>query len=161
RLDLDRRRRPSSEDIEQIVVHSLFADAAAAAVVLPRDEAGGGPVVTGGPSDPAHGDGGGLEVIDVVSVTAAASVEHMTWRITYHGFRMRLAEGVPALLGQHVRGAVTELLEAHGLSLDQVEGFAVHPGGVAILRAVADGLGLDEGDLAASYDILREYGNCS
>ncbi|WP_305775651.1 3-oxoacyl-[acyl-carrier-protein] synthase III C-terminal domain-containing protein, partial [Protofrankia sp. BMG5.30] len=56
---------------------------------------------------------------------------------------------------------VTTLLAAHGHTLDDVDGWAIHPGGARILRVVADQLQLSEEATAPSYDILREYGNCS
>jgi predicted naringenin-chalcone synthase len=37
----------------------------------------------------------------------------------------------------------------------------VHPGGRRILEVVTEQLELDEDALAASYDVLRDFGNCS
>ena len=42
-----------------------------------------------------------------------------------------------------------------------VAGWAVHPGGRRILEVVADRLGLDDEQMAPSYDVLARRGNCS
>lgn len=128
-------------DTEQVVSHALFSDAAVAVVVRP--------------SAP------GLSVVDVRSVTDVAHAGHMTWDVTDLGFRMGLSAAVPDVLAAHVRGAVDDLLAAHGLAIPDVAGWAVHPGGPRILDVVRDRLGIDEAELTASRTVLREHGNCS
>ena len=54
-----------------------------------------------------------------------------------------------------------DLLGRNGLTLDDVAGWAVHPGGRRILEVVEEQLGLDERAMAPSYRVLRDYGNCS
>jgi predicted naringenin-chalcone synthase len=131
------------ESVEQMLVHALFADAAAAVVVTP--EAGTG----------------GLEVIDITTVTDTATADMMTWDIGELGFRMGLSPEVPAVVGRQVGPAVQSLLRAHGLTMTDVRGWAIHPGGPAILDAVRDALELSAEAMAPSRGVLREYGNCS
>ena len=128
-------------DLQQIVSHALFSDAAAAVVVMP--------------------DGPGYAVRDVVSVTDTTTADHMTWEVTDLGFRMGLSPRVPAVLELHVRKLVDDLLGRHGLSIAEVDGWAIHPGGPKILDVVQQQLGLDDGALAASRGVLSAYGNCS
>jgi alkylresorcinol/alkylpyrone synthase len=122
----------------------LFGDAAAAVVVVP-----------GRPPS------GGLEVVDVAALTDPGTADHMTWDVTDLGFRMGLSPEVPAVLARHVRGMVTGLLGRHGLTLDDVDGWAVHPGGPRILSTVAEQVPLPDGALDASLRVLAERGNCS
>jgi predicted naringenin-chalcone synthase len=131
----------SHEDMQQIVAHALFADAAAAAVVMPV--------------------GPGRRVVDVDARTDVATSDHMTWDVTDLGFRMGLSPRVPDVLSRHVRPMVEELLARHGLAIPDVGAWAVHPGGPRILEVVADQLSLDESALGPSYDTLGSYGNCS
>ncbi|GID31513.1 chalcone synthase [Paractinoplanes brasiliensis] len=128
-------------DMQQIVSHALFSDAAAAVVLLP-----------GGP---------GLVVQDVAAVTDTTTAGHMTWEVTDLGFRMGLSPQVPAVLELHVRKLVEELLGRNGLGIGDVDGWAVHPGGPKILDVVQEQLGLDDSALAASREVLSTYGNCS
>jgi len=53
------------------------------------------------------------------------------------------------------------MLARNGLSGEEVAGWAVHPGGPRILDVVGDRLGLPDGALDTSAEVLREYGNCS
>jgi len=134
--------QPATDDLEQVVAHALFGDAAAAVVVEPG----------------AHC---GLEVIDVAARTDHATADHMTWDVTDLGFRMGLSPRVPEVLAVHVRPMVTDLLAANGLGLQDVHGWAVHPGGPRILDVVEDRLQLPDDALDASRAVLAEHGNCS
>jgi predicted naringenin-chalcone synthase len=133
--------QPPTADLEQVVTHALFSDAAAAVVVEP--------VATG------------LAVIDVAAHTIADAASLMTWSITDTGFRMTLDRQVPDVLARHVGPAVDELLARNGLGRGDVQAWAVHPGGPRILDVVADRLGLADDDLAGSRHVLAEHGNCS
>ncbi|MGZ3145368.1 3-oxoacyl-[acyl-carrier-protein] synthase III C-terminal domain-containing protein [Lentzea chajnantorensis] len=104
---------------------------------------------------------GGLEVVGTGAVTDPATADHMTWTVTDHGFRMTLSLQVPDVLGKHVRDAVERLLAEHGLTVPQVRGWAVHPGGPRILDTVEHELGLPPDALEPSRRVLREHGNCS
>jgi predicted naringenin-chalcone synthase len=134
--------QPPTDDIEQVVSHALFGDAAVALVVAP-------------------GAGPGLEVVEVAAVTDPATADHMSWDVTDHGFRMGLSPRVPDVLGRHVRPMVDRLLASHGLGIDEVDGWAVHPGGPRILDTVQDRLELPADALAASRAVLAAHGNCS
>ena len=139
--DTGRSGEPTAEDLQQMVAHALFSDAAAAVVLEP-----------GAP---------GLEVVDVVARTDVATADHMTWDVTDLGFKMGLSPKVPDVLAEHARPVVEELLGRHGLSVGDVDGWAVHPGGRKIVEVVGDVLDLPEEQLAPSYDVLRDVGNCS
>jgi alkylresorcinol/alkylpyrone synthase len=133
--------QPCGDDPEQLVVHALFADAAAAVVVTPT--------------------AAGLELVDVAVATDRAHVDDMRWTITDTGFRMGLSSRVPRVLSRHVGPLVDRLLGNHGLGRTDVAAWAIHPGGPRILDVCADRLGLEEDDLDASRAVLRDFGNCS
>ncbi|HKD98930.1 MAG TPA: 3-oxoacyl-[acyl-carrier-protein] synthase III C-terminal domain-containing protein [Micromonosporaceae bacterium] len=133
--------QPPSAEADQIVSHALFADAAAAAVVVPARD--------------------GYEVLDVASVTDATSADHMTWDVTDLGFRMSLSPQVPEVLKLHVADLVDKVLSRHGLSREDIDGWAVHPGGPRILEVIETELALPPPALAESRGVLAEHGNCS
>jgi predicted naringenin-chalcone synthase len=134
--------QPGQDDVEQVVAHALFSDAAAAVVLEP-------------------GVPRGRRLAGVVARTDASTADHMTWDVTDLGFRMGLSPRVPDVLARHVGDVVAELLSGAGLRMEDVAGWAVHPGGPRILDVVRDELGLTEDDLAASRRVLAEHGNCS
>ncbi|WP_165986415.1 type III polyketide synthase [Streptomyces sp. YIM 98790] len=143
--------QPPTDDPQQVVVHALFGDAAAAVVLEPA-----GP----GPAQPPPGRRA-LELVDLAAHTDPATSALMTWRITDLGFRMGLSPEVPDILAKHVRPVTEELLTRHRLKPADVAGWAVHPGGPLILDTVQDELGLPPAALAPSRTVLREHGNCS
>ncbi|MEV4704756.1 type III polyketide synthase [Actinoplanes sp. NPDC049316] len=129
-------------DIQQIVSHALFSDASAAVVLTPGSDSGYG-------------------VSDVAALTDTTTAGHMTWDVTDLGFRMGLSPQVPDVLSVHVRRLVDELLGRNGLTVGDVDGWAIHPGGPKILDVVQERLGLTDEHLAASREVLSTYGNCS
>ena len=133
--------QPATDDVQQMVAHALFADAAAAVVLVP--------------------DGRGLSVLDVAAHTDAETSRMMTWDVTDLGFRMGLSPDVPDVLAQHVHPVVSDLLGRHRLEIADVAGWAVHPGGPRILDVVTERLRLPDDALSASADVLRDHGNCS
>jgi len=152
--------QPATEDVSQMVAHALFADAAVAQVLVPGGSAG--PAAGARPADSAVTGPAGLEVVDVVAVTDAATADHMSWDITDLGFRMGLSPKVPDVLARHVGGVVRDqLLAPHGLTPEDVTGWAVHPGGRRILEVVEEQLALAPAAMAPSYEVLDEFGNCS
>jgi alkylresorcinol/alkylpyrone synthase len=148
--------QPPTTDLEQIVAHALFSDAAAAVVLEP-----GGLGGLGVSADLGVGPAKGLAVIDIAAHTVADAASLMTWSITDTGFRMTLDRQVPDVLARHVGPAIDDLLTRNGLRRGDVQAWAVHPGGPRILDVVADRLGLAEDDLDASRRVLAEHGNCS
>ena len=72
-----------------------------------------------------------------------------------------LAEQAITLIGRHLRPFLEAWLGKHGLSVEGVRSWAVHPGGPRILTAVEEALGLRPDALAASYAVLGRYGNMS
>ncbi len=134
--------QPAVRDLEQVVAHALFSDAAAAVVLEP-------------------GAGRGRRLAGVVARTDPSTSDHMTWDVTDLGFRMGLSPRVPDVLSRHVGDVVTELLDGAGLQVEDVAGWAVHPGGPRILDVVRDELGLTEAQIGTSRRVLAEHGNCS
>lgn len=133
--------QPATAEIEQVVAHALFSDAAAAAVLAP--------------------DRPGLDFVDVVARTDADQAYLMTWDVTDLGFRMGLSPRVPDVLEEHARSVAEELLARNGLVIDDVVAWVVHPGGPRILDAVAQSLDLEPILLQESRAVLRDCGNCS
>ena len=133
--------QPPTVDPQQVVAHALFSDAAAAVVLVP--------------------DRNGYGVVEVASLTDTTTADHMTWHVTDLGFRMGLSPQVPQVLSHFVEPLVRDLLGRHGLTAENVGGWAVHPGGPRIMEVVEEQLDLPEGALAPSRAGLAEHGNCS
>lgn len=135
--------QPPPWDIEQLVINSLFGDAATAMVLRPAD------------------DGGGPEVVDLASLTAHEHEGHMSWHVGDHGFLMGLSARVPDLIAEALPGLVGDLLGPHGVRVPDVDRWAIHPGGRRIIDAAGESLSLEPAQVAPSREVLRRLGNCS
>jgi alpha-pyrone synthase len=131
-----------SARLDRLVANTLFADGAAAIVV--RAARRGDPCIAG-----TH------------ATLIPQSHAEMAWQVGDHGFEMTLGAAVPDILHREVGAWVDAALATHDLTRAAVGGWAIHPGGPRVIDRVADALGLDEGQTAASRAILREYGNMS
>ena len=126
---------------DQQVANALFADGSAAAVVA--------------------GQGDGPQLVAFGSHLFPDTSDLMSWTIGDHGFEMHLSPRVPIALKRSISSWVKPWLDRQHLSLEDIESWAVHPGGRDILEGVRRGLGLPVQALAPSLDILQRYGNMS
>ncbi len=138
--------QPPTNDVEQIVAHSLFSDAASSLVVSPGEA-----------NDVEHA----LQLVDVAVQTFPRNADLMTWHVTDLGFRMTLSQKIPDVLSGQVRPLVDDLLARNNVSRADVVGWAAHPGGPRILDVVADDLELKPDALDESRRVLSMHGNCS
>ncbi|NTW01696.1 MAG: type III polyketide synthase [Oscillochloris sp.] len=123
-----------------LTVASLFADGAAACLIG------------------AAGKGGDLLLLNRLhSQVQPDTDDAMAWRIGDHGFVMQLSPDVPRYAGTLATSALTTLLDGQRTPTF----WAIHPGGRAIVDRLAELLELTPAQTAASYSILRRYGNMS
>jgi predicted naringenin-chalcone synthase len=132
-----------TQAIEALTSVALFGDAAVALTLSADDEARG----------PA--------LIDTYTFADFATAEQMSWTITDTGFSMSLSPRVPITLRRHVREAAEHLLAPHGLVLSDISHWIVHPGGPSILEVIQQRLELSDEQIALSWRVLAERGNCS
>ena len=129
----------------KVVANALFADGAAAVVGVPLAAA---------PANAWH-------VAATGSCLIPDSTDAMTWTIGDHGFEMTLSKQVPGLIARYLRPWLEAWLAGQDLALEDVQSWAIHPGGPRILSAVEEGLNLSREAAAASRDVFREHGNMS
>jgi predicted naringenin-chalcone synthase len=132
-------------DPSTIIANALFADGAAAVVCGAGDDA----------------DGSAYRVVATGSTLVDDSEDVMSWRIGDHGFAMTLSAKVPKLIARHLRPWLDGWLGSHGLRVDSVPAWAVHPGGPRILTAFSEATGVGRDGIEASYRVLARYGNMS
>jgi predicted naringenin-chalcone synthase len=137
-----------TDDTDDLIAGALFADGAAGALVSARAPASGG-------ARPP------LEFSGFHSELAPEGEKDMAWTIGDEGFRMKLSTYVPEIIEANLAPIVGEILGRAGLATDQVPWWALHPGGRAIVDRVQGSLALSDGQVAASRDVLRRYGNMS
>ncbi|MGI9464609.1 MAG: type III polyketide synthase [Aestuariivirgaceae bacterium] len=119
------------------------------------------------------GDGAAAAVISTKSTNPLGYVEHsgehtwpdtlsiMGWQVDSRGLGVIFDRSIPDLVKGHMRSATLNFLERHQLSLNDIGGFAFHPGGAKVLDALEAAFELRQGELNKEREILRDFGNMS
>jgi predicted naringenin-chalcone synthase len=126
---------------DNLIANSLFADGAAALIIGNR------------PSK--------INYAKSISYVVPDSSDAITWQIGDNGFAMSLSVAVPSLIEAYLPHFLSQWLERSGLALQQIQTWAVHPGGPRILEAVERCLNLSPDALTASRKVLADCGNMS
>jgi len=138
-----------TEDPEQIVANSLFADGAAAAVVTQTDPL-------------AQASRRRIwKIRSSLSYKIADSADLMTWKIGDHGFHMTLSTQVPLKIQEQLKLPIENWLRGNGVAVSDIRHWVVHPGGPRILDSVDHAMGLGADTLSASRKVLADFGNMS
>ena len=85
----------------------------------------------------------------------------MVWRIGDFGFDLKLSIYVPGLIRESIHSLVGKLLQKAGITREEIDFYAIHPGGVKILEACESALKITPEQNRISYDVLRNFGNMS
>lgn len=138
---------PDAPTTEALVTLALFSDAAAAVVVRAADVPGGGEPL--------------VRLVGHHSTLVPDSLDVMGFDATEVGLQWRLAPTVPEVARRHTRPSVEAALASVGWTLDDLDYTLLHPGGVKVLDAAAEALGLAPEALRWSRRSLAEHGNLS
>ncbi len=133
------------DEEDHLLANALFADGAAAILV----EGQVGEEKTA------------LELVDFACEVLPEGKDDMAWHINDFGFEMKLTSRVPDVLKTGLPAVLERITHAQGIQPEDVNLYAIHPGGRRILEVVEQVLGLTHEDNAAAYETLRDYGNMS
>ncbi len=133
-----------------LVAASLFADGAAAAMI-----AGGS---APGPQRNGHG---ALSLIGSSSTLWSDTLDVMGWEVDGDGLHVVFSRDIPAIVRERVRPSLAEFLGAHGLRCEDLDHVVAHPGGLKVLAAYEETLGLAPRAFLHAREVLAEYGNMS
>jgi len=128
-----------TQELEEMMPFLLFADGAAAALIS---------------AEPV-----GLSMERFYATVMPEAADQMAWYIRDLGFDMVLSTRIPASVGEAINRAADAIL--NGWKTKDIELWAVHPGGRAILDVVENAFQLPLTALAASRHTLRDFGNMS
>jgi alkylresorcinol/alkylpyrone synthase len=85
----------------------------------------------------------------------------MGWKVSEKGFELVLSPDVPKVVKQNLGRDVDAFLAEHGMTRDQIGSWIMHTGGPKVLDATGEALGLENGELKISREILERVGNLS
>jgi alkylresorcinol/alkylpyrone synthase len=141
--------RTDDQSLAMFVAAALFGDGAAGVVL--KSHAG-----------ERRGAARGQARIGALGEHFWSKTEHiMGWDIKNDGFGVVLSPELPTLMRDRLGEALFPFLEREGLSLEDFDGFLLHPGGSKILVTAEEALNLSRDQLRYSWEVLRKYGNMS
>lgn len=130
-----------ADDLSLIISNAIFADGAAASVLWQRPE--------------------GLSLVASASRYDPKSRDDIRYIYRNGQLHNQLSVSLPEIASKTVARVVTDLLQPEGLRVEDIRHWVFHPGGEKVINAVRDEIGLSEGQLQATRDILARYGNMS
>lgn len=136
----------ASEETDQLISASVFADGGAGAIVSAKSPDAGMPA---------------FRMEQFQTSIADQSEKDMAWTIGDTGFDMVLSTYVPDIIQSNLVSSLKPLMEAYNYSFSDIDHWPVHPGGRAILDKIEQSLDLDSTQLAHSRNVLANYGNMS
>lgn len=135
---------PSVVD-EDIIASLLFADGAAAAIIC-------------GDQNKHVQDKVVLNIDSIGSACIPNTAELMTWDISSRAFQMYLSRELVKTIKENIAPVVDKFLAKER---SETNFWAIHPGGIRIVDAVKESLGLSEDQVEDSTQVLKDYGNMS
>lgn len=127
---------------DHLLANSLFADGAAAALVVPNARKG-------------------IKMEGFYSEVELSGAEDMAWSVSETGFLMRLSSYIPKIIKANIDGYFHRAISHFKVHKDDVRYWALHPGGKRILEVVAEQLSLEDHQSKPAANVLRDYGNMS
>jgi alpha-pyrone synthase len=87
--------------------------------------------------------------------------QEMAWSIADSGFDIILSSYVPEVIKSGISNFTEKLLKKSNYRLQDMDFFAIHPGGLKILQACEESLNISAENNRFSYDVLKNFGNMS
>ena len=125
-----------------IVATSLFGDGAAAVILR-------------------AGDGGATTIEHCGEHLWPDTLGIMGWNVDPEGFGVIFQRTIPHFVTEHLRPAVTRILEGMGLTMADIGRFICHPGGARVIHALETALALHQGTLDHERQVIADCGNMS
>jgi alpha-pyrone synthase len=145
-LELSSVNSSFGDNLNDIIIHSIFGDGCAAVVLGARDTAN-------------LAAANRLVIRDNFSYLVEDTADGIVLDVQDNGITCRLSPQLPGYIEAGVDPIITNFLNEHQLTKAQIDLWVVHPGGTRIIEKVQRSLGLSDEQVDDSWEILREYGN--
>src|SRR6056297_3462261 len=130
--------------LDDLLSASVFADGGAGAIINSKPPASTGYKISG-----------------FASALLDKGEDDMAWSIGDNGFNMILSSYIPDLLKEGMDDFLLDLMNQFQIKHDDIERWAIHPGGKAILDKLEASTSVPDGTLTASRGVLSNFGNMS
>jgi alpha-pyrone synthase len=144
-LELSSVNAVFEDDLNDVIIHSIFGDGCAAVVVGASEE---------------HAIAPGQVVIrEHLSYLIENTEDGIILGINDNGITCRLSRQLPDYIENGVEPVIQQFLTQHDLTKADIDLWAIHPGGTRIIQKAQQSLGLSDRQVETSWEILRHYGN--
>jgi predicted naringenin-chalcone synthase len=134
------------DQVDSILAGAIFSDGGAAAVISGRDPT---------PKQIV------LEIHDFGSAMVPDTETKMAWQMGNQGFDLILSSSVPDIIDRNLGRMLAPMFQSWKLNPTDIDTWAIHPGGKAILDKIEKSLDLRPKQIRSSREILRQFGNMS
>jgi len=133
------------ESVNNAIIHAIFADGCAATVIsaVPEESL-----------TPSQ-----LVIYDEYSYLLEGTEDGITLSINDDGISCKLSKYLPQYISKNMERYITTFLKKHSMTSDDVDFWAIHPGGKRIIEEAQNGLKLSQEQASDSWAVLGEYGN--
>ncbi len=145
-LELSSVNAVFEDEIGDVIIHSIFGDGCAAMIIGAMEE------------EQAFGRGK-VVIKDNFSYLAPQTKDGIVLGIKDNGITCQLSRQLPDYIETGVNPIIERFLASHQLTKENIDLWAIHPGGTRIIEKSQLSLGLRDDQVADSWDILRQYGN--
>jgi alpha-pyrone synthase len=145
-LELSSVNAAFEDNINDVIIHSIFGDGCAAVVISAREE------------NSLFGQGK-IAIKDNFSYLVEDTEDGILLGITDRGITCKLSRDLPNYIQTSVNPIISKFLASHELTKENIDLWAVHPGGTKIIENVQSSLGLSDEQVSDSWEVLRQYGN--
>ncbi|OCH98845.1 naringenin-chalcone synthase [Legionella jamestowniensis] len=129
---------------ENIISNAIFADGAAAVLIQAK------------PIQPFS-----LKLVSFHCDLVPQTNEQMAWQIADYGFDIVLSAYVSEMIKSGIGKFAQHILQTVNWTFDDIDYYAIHPGGLKILQACEEALNLSQEKNKYSYEVLNQFGNMS
>ncbi len=148
-LELSSLNAVFEDDLNDLIIHSIFGDGCAA-------------IVVGACEAEAIADGrlsGRVIIKDRFSHLFENTEDGIVLGVRDNGITCTLSRQLPDYIEAGVDPVVTQFLASQGLTKADIDAWAIHPGGTKIIESAKRSLGLDDTQVSDSWAVLAKYGN--
>jgi alkylresorcinol/alkylpyrone synthase len=85
----------------------------------------------------------------------------MGWRVEATSLGVILARALPPFIRKEIRPAMEAMLASQDLTMEDIDRFICHPGGMKVIEAIEGAFGLGQGALSEEREVLADHGNMS
>jgi alpha-pyrone synthase len=145
-LELSSVNAVFEDNINDVIIHSIFSDGCAAVVVgasLAKELPGSGKIA----------------IAEHLSQLMENTEDGIVLGIQDNGITCKLSSHLPDYIEMGVGKTIENFLTQQQLNKEDIDLWAVHPGGTKIIQKVQSSLELSDDAVANSWSILRQYGN--